>query len=140
MYSTYFPTVIEAIRPLHPTKIWDDISPQFLTTFWSLTMYDLFVPETVYEREIAKLKAAPAKVDENKDLNSARKKKEKERLNNLLDKMTAEQKLQKDHVDRVLARYSPPFMFEMYCSFIQLVQVTRSQVTYSLFSSLFFNV
>ena len=53
--------VIEAIRPLHPTKIWDDISPQFLTTFWSLTMYDLFVPEAVYEREIAKLKAAPAK-------------------------------------------------------------------------------
>ena len=99
-----FHAVIEAIRPLHPTKIWDDISPQFLTTFWSLTMYDLFVPETVYEREIAKLKAAPAKVDENKDLNSARKKKEKERLNNLLDKMTAEQKLQKDHVDRVLAR------------------------------------
>ena len=102
--TIHFPAVIEAIRPLHPTKIWDDISPQFLTTFWSLTMYDLFVPETVYEREIAKLKAAPAKVDENKDLNSARKKKEKERLNNLLDKMTAEQKLQKDHVDRVLAR------------------------------------
>ena len=98
--------MIDAIRPLHPTKIWDDISPQFLTTFWSLTMYDLFVPEAVYEREIAKLKAAPAKVDENKDLNSARKKKEKERLNNLLDKMTAEQKLQKDHVDRVMARYS----------------------------------
>ena len=55
--------MIEAIRPLHPTKIWDDISPQFLTTFWSLTMYDLFVPEAVYEREIAKLKAAPAKVN-----------------------------------------------------------------------------
>ena len=104
MYSTYFPTVIEAIRPLHPTKIWDDISPQFLTTFWSLTMYDLFVPEEVYKKEIDKLKAAPAKVDDNKDLNSARKKKEKERLNNLMDKMTAEQKLQKDHVDRVLAR------------------------------------
>ena len=100
-------------------------------------MYDLFVPETVYEREIAKLKAAPGKVclpnstcpsmdgmdntcsptligtslphktkvDENKELNSARKKKEKERLNNMLDKMTAEQKLQKDHCERVLARY-----------------------------------
>ena len=71
--------VTEAIRPLHPNKIWDDISPQFLTTFWSLTMHDLFVPETVYTKEIAKLKAAPAKVDENKELNSSRKKKEKER-------------------------------------------------------------
>ncbi len=58
--------VIDAIRPLHPSKIWDDISPQFLTTFWSLTMYDLSVPEDVYTKEIVKLKAAPAKVDENK--------------------------------------------------------------------------
>ena len=58
--------VSEAIRPLHPSKIWDDISPQFLTTFWSLTMYDLSVPDKVYASEIAKLKAMPAKVDENK--------------------------------------------------------------------------
>lgn len=54
--------VTEAIRPLNSPKIWDDISPQFLTTFWSLTMYDLFVPEETYAKEIAKLKAAPAKV------------------------------------------------------------------------------
>ena len=54
--------VTQAMRPLHAKKIWDDISPQFLTTFWSLTMYDLYVPHAVYEREIAKLKALPAKV------------------------------------------------------------------------------
>ncbi len=54
--------VTDAIRPLHPPKIWDDISPQFLTTFWSLTMYDLFTPDVIYAKEIAKLKAAPAKV------------------------------------------------------------------------------
>ncbi len=55
--------VTQAMHPLHPKKIWDDISPQFLTTFWSLTMYDLYVPHAVYEREIAKLKALPAKVN-----------------------------------------------------------------------------
>lgn len=71
--------VTEAVRPLHSPKIWEDISPSFLTTFWSLTMYDLFVPEDVYAAEIAKLKAAPARVDDNRDLNSARKKKEKGR-------------------------------------------------------------
>ena len=60
---------------------------QFLTTFWSLTMYDLFVPENVYEKEIAKLKSAPAKIDENKELNASRKKKEKERINNLMEKL-----------------------------------------------------
>merc|ERR1712179_466466 len=94
----------EDIRPLHPTKIWEDISPGFLSTFWSLTMYDLFVPDKIYEKEIAKLKAAPSKVDENKDLNSARKKKEKERILNHMDKTIEEQKKQKEHVDRVLAR------------------------------------
>lgn len=96
--------VIEAIQPLHQAKVWDDISPQFLTTFWSLTMYDLFVPDNIYEKEIAKLKAAPAKIDENKELNASRKKKEKERINSLMEKLIDEQKRQHEHVDRVMAR------------------------------------
>ena len=96
--------VIDAIRPLHSNKVWDDISPQFLTTFWSLTMYDLFVPETVYEKEISKLKAAPARIDENKELNASRKKKEKERIHTLMEKLIDEQKRQRDHVERVMAR------------------------------------
>ena len=96
--------VTEAIRPLHPDKIWDDISPQFLTTFWSLTMYDLCVPDEVYEKELAKLKSLPAKVDENRDLNASRKKREKERLNSMIEKMSDEQRKQKKHVEMVMAR------------------------------------
>eukprot|EP00095_Tigriopus_kingsejongensis_P004528 maker-scaffold532_size145644-snap-gene-0.42 protein:Tk04528 transcript:maker-scaffold532_size145644-snap-gene-0.42-mRNA-1 annotation:"tho complex subunit 2" len=96
--------VTGAIRPLHPNKIWDDISPQFLTTFWSLTMYDLFVPDDIYAKEIHKLTLAPAKLDDNKELNSSRKKKEKERLHNMKEKIQDEQKKQRDHVERVMAR------------------------------------
>ncbi len=70
----------------------------------SLTMYDLMVPEEVYAKELAKLKAAPAKIDENKELNSTRKKKEKERIAALADKLSEEQRKQKDHVDKVKAR------------------------------------
>ncbi len=70
----------------------------------SLTMYDLSVPEAVYSKEITKLKSAPARIDENKELNSTRKKKEKERINSLMEKMAEEQKRQKDHVDKVMAR------------------------------------
>ena len=44
--------VTDAIRPIYPAKTWDDISPQFLATFWSLTMYDLFVPDAIYEKEV----------------------------------------------------------------------------------------
>ena len=48
--------IIEATRPLYPLKIWEDLSPQFLATFWALTMYDLATPEAIYAKELAKLK------------------------------------------------------------------------------------
>lgn len=47
---------MESVRLIHPPKVWEDISPQFLVTFWSLTMYDLDVPNKGYDREIQKLK------------------------------------------------------------------------------------
>ena len=50
-------------------------------------MYDLYVPEHLYQKEIKKLKDAPAKLSENKDLNSARRKKEAERLNTLMERL-----------------------------------------------------
>merc|ERR1719309_497292 len=81
-----------AIVPVYPTKIWDDITPQLLATFWSLTMYDLYVPEKTYQKKIQELKDAPAKLHENKDLNSTRRKKETERLTALVEKMQDEEK------------------------------------------------
>ena len=44
-------------------------------------------------------------VDENKELNSARKKKEKERIAGMIDKMVEEERRQVEHVERVMARY-----------------------------------
>jgi hypothetical protein len=43
-------------------QVWDDISPQFFTTFWSLTMYDLYVPELLYKKKIKELKAQTQKI------------------------------------------------------------------------------
>lgn len=82
--------VTAAVEPMHPSKIWEDMTPKLLTTFWSLTMYDLFVPHSVYDCEIQRLKAMPTKIDENRELNSARKKKEKERVANLIEKLVRE--------------------------------------------------
>ena len=50
-------------------------------------MYDLFVPENVYSKEIAKKKLEIAKIEENRELNNTRKKKEKERINTMIDKV-----------------------------------------------------
>ena len=68
-------------------QVWEDMSPHFCTTFWSLTMYDLHVPEALYEKEIKKLKEAPAKLIENRDLNSSKRKKETDRLHALRERL-----------------------------------------------------
>ena len=68
-------------------QVWEDMSPHFCTTFWSLTMYDLHVPESLYEKEIKKLKEAPAKLIDNRDLNSSKRKKETDRLHALRERL-----------------------------------------------------
>uniref|UniRef100_T1IQC9 THO complex subunit 2 n=1 Tax=Strigamia maritima TaxID=126957 RepID=T1IQC9_STRMM len=103
--TTVMSPVVDSIKPLHPTKVWEDISPQFYMTFWSLTMYDLHVPAASYEREINKLKTQIAYIDDNKDMVQNKKKKEIERCKALMEKIQDEQKKQRDHCDRECANY-----------------------------------
>ncbi|KAK2503524.1 hypothetical protein MC885_006227 [Smutsia gigantea] len=86
-------------RPMHTHHIlvWDDISPQFYATFWSLTMYDLAVPHTSYEREVNKLKVQMKVIDDNQEMAPNKKKKEKERCTALQDKLLEEEKKQMEH-------------------------------------------
>ena len=116
--------VIESVRPLHPMKVWEDISPQFLVTFWSLSMYDLQVPLDSYQREINKIKSMSASMVESKDVvriteqffikifsfnnisfqNSLKIKKEQERYIALIEKLQDERKKQQEHVEKILSR------------------------------------
>ncbi|KAG8176346.1 hypothetical protein JTE90_003307 [Oedothorax gibbosus] len=81
-------------------KAWEDLNPQFYVTFWSLSMYDLVVPVASYEREISKLKVM-IQGEDSKD--AGKKKKERERCDALISKLTEEEKLQQEHCLRVLA-------------------------------------
>ncbi|XP_053129747.1 THO complex subunit 2 isoform X2 [Hemicordylus capensis] len=96
--------VHDAVISLHLPKVWDDISPQFYATFWSLTMYDLAVPNSSYEREVNKLKVQMKAIDDNQEMPPNKKKKEKERCTALQDKLLEEEKKQSEHVQRVLQR------------------------------------
>ncbi|XP_077862660.1 THO complex subunit 2-like [Saccoglossus kowalevskii] len=96
--------VIESVRSLHVTKVWDDISPQFYVTFWSLTMYDLYVPSGSYEKEINKIKSQLSTLEDNRDVAPSKKRKEKEKYNLLIDKLKDEEKKQQEHCQRVVAR------------------------------------
>lgn len=60
--------IVESVRSLHPIKVWEDISPQFLVTFWALSMYDLEVPNESYLREITKLKRSCNQTMDSKEM------------------------------------------------------------------------
>ncbi|KAI5104965.1 THO complex subunit 2 isoform X1 [Silurus meridionalis] len=96
--------VHEAVMSLHPPRVWDDLRPQFYATFWSLTMYDLSVPHSAYDREVNKLKMQIKAIEENSEMPLNKKKKEKERCTALQDKLVEEEKKQVEHVQRVLQR------------------------------------
>lgn len=66
--SSIIQPIVDSVRLLHPIKVWEDISPQFLVTFWSLSMYDLEVPIESYQREINKLKKMALTGLDSKDL------------------------------------------------------------------------
>ncbi|XP_023179884.2 THO complex subunit 2 [Drosophila hydei] len=96
--------IVESVRTLHSAKVWEDISPQFLVTFWSLSMYDLHVPNEIYQREIGKLKQLALQAADGKDSNQSKNKKEQERYIALMEKLNDERKKQHEHVDKILQR------------------------------------
>ncbi|GBP63213.1 THO complex subunit 2 [Eumeta japonica] len=95
--------IVQSVTPLLPSRVWEDISPEFYVTFWSLSMYDLRVPEESYNREIERLKNAAANAA--KDTSQGSKgKKEQERFLTLAEKLQEEKRRQEEHVARVSAR------------------------------------
>lgn len=102
--NVIFAPVAEVMRNFFPAKIWEDISPQFYVTFWSLSLYDLHVPADAYAREVNRIKQASIAFGDNKDLPSSKRKKEQDRCNALIEKLQEEEKRQREHVERVMAK------------------------------------
>lgn len=63
--------LIEAARLLHPAKVWEDISCKLYSTFWALSLYDLYVPSYRYEEEISKTKHSMHTIENKEDMVSA---------------------------------------------------------------------
>lgn len=93
--------VHKSVIPLHPPKVWEDISPQLLATFWSLTMFDLYVPDDTYHMTVNKVKQQSLNVT---DINTSKGKKEQERFLTLMEKLQDEKKKQHEHVEKVMYR------------------------------------
>uniref|UniRef100_A0A0R3RSG9 THO complex subunit 2 n=1 Tax=Elaeophora elaphi TaxID=1147741 RepID=A0A0R3RSG9_9BILA len=90
------------LRPLLPDFIWTDISSKIFTIFWVLSMYDISVPKTTYERELQRVRKSLALVAENAEISKTKRAKEEEQLRSVEKKLTDELKKQSDHVERIL--------------------------------------
>ncbi|CAN8291333.1 unnamed protein product [Cochlearia groenlandica] len=101
--------VLDTVRTMLPSKAWNSLSPELYATFWGLTLYDLHVPRDRYESEISKQHAALKTLEEVADNSSSaitKRKKEKERIQESLDRLTSELKKHEEHVTSVRRRLS----------------------------------
>ncbi|KAL6566308.1 hypothetical protein OROGR_001923 [Orobanche gracilis] len=102
-----WPNLLDIIKTMLPPKAWNSLSPDLYATFWGLTLYDLYVPRSRYDSEIAKLCAALRALEELSDNSSsaiAKRKKEKERIQESLDRLTLEFQMHEEHVESVHRR------------------------------------
>lgn len=117
--------VIDLVRTLQPAKIWEDMSPVFYTTFWTLSMSDCFVPSGAYEKQRAILKQKLNAIDDNQEMTTTKKRKEKEKILIVLEKLTEEENKQKDHVQHIKARFDK----EKECWFPQKNKTKNETIT-----------
>ncbi|KAJ9546923.1 LOW QUALITY PROTEIN: hypothetical protein OSB04_019466 [Centaurea solstitialis] len=99
--------LLDTVRTVLPSKAWNSLSPDLYATFWGLTLYDLYVPRNRYESEITKQHAALKALEELSDnSNSAitKRKKDKERIQESLDRLTGELQKHEENVASVRRR------------------------------------
>ncbi|XP_059649799.1 THO complex subunit 2 [Cornus florida] len=99
--------LLDIVRTMLPSKAWNSLSPDLYATFWGLNLYDLYVPRNRYESEIAKQHAALKALEELSDnSNSAitKRKKDKERIQESLDRLTSELQKHEENVASVRRR------------------------------------
>ncbi|KAJ6762448.1 THO COMPLEX SUBUNIT 2, partial [Salix koriyanagi] len=107
--SVIWSDLLETVKTMLPSKAWNSLSPDLYATFWGLTLYDLYVPRNRYESEIAKQHAALKALEEISDNSSSaitKRKKEKERIQESLDRLTRELCKHEDNVSSVRRRLS----------------------------------
>ncbi|KAG8078866.1 hypothetical protein GUJ93_ZPchr0007g6205 [Zizania palustris] len=99
--------LLSTVRTTLPTKAWNGLSPDLYATFWGLTLYDLHFPKDRYDAEIKKLHENLKQLEDNSDNSSiaiSRRKKDKERIQDLLDRLNNESQKHQQHIASVRQR------------------------------------
>ncbi|KAL7000789.1 hypothetical protein U1Q18_001940 [Sarracenia purpurea var. burkii] len=98
---------LDTVSTMLPSKAWNSLSTDLYATFWGLTLYDLYVPRSRYESEISKQHAALKALEELSDNSSSaitKRKKDKERIQESLDRLTSELQKHEENVKSVHRR------------------------------------
>ncbi|KAJ7559201.1 hypothetical protein O6H91_04G074300 [Diphasiastrum complanatum] len=96
--------LLATIHSILPPKSWNSLSPELYVTFWGLNLHDLYVPRKRYEFEIAKQRTALKSLEENSDNSHAaiaKRKKDKEKIQEILDRLSTELQKQEQNVTSV---------------------------------------
>lgn len=96
--------MVESIKPALSSQVSIDLNARFFISFWTLTMYDLQVPEKSYLRERNKINQQIQILEDSKDMVISKKRKEKDRLISIITKLTNEAQQQNEHVTKVMHR------------------------------------
>lgn len=89
-----------------PSDVWNAISPELYLTFWSLSIYDVFLPKLKYETEIKRLKEKYSDLDKNANQNEDRvankqRKNDMTKILNLTNTLKEELDNQRRHVELI---------------------------------------
>ena len=88
--------VMHDIQDVAPSEVWTKFSLPFYTTFWQLSIYDVFVPMASYENEISGVRDQILALDKDRSDRSSgsseKRREERERLMNLNEKLQSELK------------------------------------------------
>jgi len=69
------------VKSLLPESVWESLSPELYVTFWSLSLYDIYVPKARYESEMQKIRQQQqAEALEKKESAQSNKKKRKREI------------------------------------------------------------
>ncbi|KAJ1286808.1 hypothetical protein BS78_03G380500 [Paspalum vaginatum] len=104
---TMWSDLLNTVQSILPAKAWNSLSADLYTTFWGLTLYDLHFPKDRYDTEIKKLHENLKQLEDNSDNSSiaiSRRKKDKERIQDLLDKLNSESQKHQQHIASVVQR------------------------------------
>lgn len=89
-----------------PADVWCAISPELYLTFWSLSVYDVFLPKLKYEAEIKRLKEKYSELDKSGGQNEDRvankqRRNDMTKILNLTNTLKEEQDNQRKHIELI---------------------------------------